>query len=131
MARRQQPPETAAEARQAATPPAETATTSTAPGEQAPANGREPPRQPNVSWAVNSDRTTRIEVAAWVNTYVSQGGEEYEQVSFSVQRSYRSDDGWQRGGSWRTHDFPVLVYLLTKAHAWALERRTSDSSMPF
>jgi hypothetical protein len=89
--------------------------------------------KPAMSWALNSDRHTRIEVAAWVHRHVSPQGEEYEQVSFTVQRSYRDQsEQWQRGGSWRTHDLPCLVFLLVqKAHAWALERRTTDSSLPF
>jgi hypothetical protein len=78
-----------------------------------------------MSWALSSDRTTRIEIAGWLNTYKAQGGEEYEQVSFTVARSYKTDDGWHKGGSWRTHDVPALQHLLAEAHAWALRRRTT------
>lgn len=90
-------------------------------------------RRPEISWALNSDRTTRIEVAAWLNTYTTQGGESYEQATFTVSRSYRDqNDQWQRGGSWRNHDLPVLMFLLTKAHTWALDRRTTvNTDTPF
>lgn len=93
----------------------------TAPPTQSNGNGH---RRPEISWRLNSDRTTSIEVAAWLNVYKTQQGEEYEQVSFTVQRSYRDqNDVWAKGGSWRNHDLPVLVYLLQKAHGWALDRR--------
>ena len=70
-------------------------------------------------------------VSVWVNNYEAQNGDQYEQVTFTIQRSYRTDDGWQRGGAYRTHDLPVLLFLLNKGHAWALERRTADASIPF
>jgi hypothetical protein len=89
-------------------------------------------RTPDVSWRLSSDRTTSIEVSAWVNEYTNQQtGEVYEQVTFTVQRSFRDQNNqWARGGSWRAHDIPILLFLLSKGHAWALERRTSDSSCP-
>ena len=88
-------------------------------------------RKPIVSWRVQSDRTTSIELACWSNTYKTQGGDEYEQLSFTVMRSYKNgDDQWVKGGSWRTHDIPVLMFLLSKAHAYALEQRTSGD-VPF
>ena len=45
--------------------------------------------------------------AAWLNTYKGQGGEEYEQVSFTVSRNYRTDEGWHKNHSWRAHDVPI------------------------
>lgn len=88
--------------------------------------------RPAVSWTLNSDRTTRIEVSAWINHYTNAQGEEYEQVSFTICRSYRDSERWHKGGSWRAHDIPCLIFLLQhKAHAWALERRTSVNSTPF
>jgi hypothetical protein len=98
-------------------------------GHHANGNGA---RRPDVSWKLSSDRTTSIEVSAWVNEYTNnQTGESYEQVTFSIQRSYRdANNVWARGGSWRTHDVPILQFLLTKAHGWALERRMTDSSCP-
>src|SRR5205823_1328485 len=95
-----------------------------------PDGGNGDRRRPAASWRLQSDRTTSVEVSAWLNTHTSAGGEEYEQVSFTIQRSYRTDQGWQRGGSWRTHDVPVLLFLLEKAHAFALERRVT-ADVPF
>ena len=91
-------------------------------------NGRRPP---DISWSLNTDRTTRVELAAWVNLYTNQQGEQYEQVSFQLTRSYRQDDGWKNGGSFRTHDLPIVAFLIAKGHAWACERRVTDSTMPF
>jgi hypothetical protein len=98
----------------------------TAPPEPPHTNGNG--RKPVVSWRVQSDRTTSVELACWVNTYRTQAGEEYEQLSFTVTRSYKnSEEQWVKGGSWRTHDIPVLMFLLSKAHAYALDNRTTVS----
>jgi hypothetical protein len=84
-------------------------------------------RRPVISWRVMSDRTTSIELACWSNTYRAQSGEEYEQLTFTVNRSYKTDEGWQRQEkpSWRAHDIPVLMFLLSKAHSYALDNRTT------
>lgn len=47
-------------------------------------------RKPVISWRLHSDRTTSIEVACWLNIHHTQTGEEYEQLSFTVQRSYKA-----------------------------------------
>ncbi len=54
-------------------------------------------------------------------------------MSFTVQRSYRDQTGtWAKGGSWRTHDLPVLTFLIAKAHADELDRRTTvNTEVPF
>ena len=90
--------------------------------------------QPLVSYRLNSDRTTSVSLAVWANTYKSQDGEEYEQLSVTVQRSYKDQQGqWQNQAkpSWRVHDLVTLMHLLQKAHSFALNRRTDDSSIPF
>lgn len=101
--------------------PSEISTAVTATTESPGDNGES--RRPAMSWALNSDRTTRIEVAAWLNTHKTQGGEEFEQVSFTITRSYKTDDGWHKGGSFRTHDKPILDHLLDEYEEWALRRR--------
>jgi hypothetical protein len=96
-------------------------------------NGQQNGRRPLVSWKLHSDRSTIIEVACWPNVYRNQAGEEYEQLSFTAQRSYRDQcDQWQTQtkASWRTHDLPILLFLLQKAHAFALERRMTEH-VPF
>ena len=90
--------------------------------------------QPLVSYRLNSDRTTSVSLAVWANTYTNQQGEEYEQLSVTVQRSYKDQQGqWQTQTkpSWRVHDLVALMHLLNKAHSFALNRRTDDSSIPF
>ena len=90
--------------------------------------------QPLVSYRLNSDRTTSVSLAVWANTYKSQDGEEYEQLSVTVQRSFKDQQGqWQNQAkpSWRVHDLVTLMHLLQKAHSFALNRRTDDSSIPF
>lgn len=96
----------------------------------APADDR---RKPLVSYRVNSDRTTSVSLAVWANQMTNtQTNEAYEQLSVTVQRRFRNDQGeWAAGGSWRVHDLPVLMFLLMKAHAFCLDRRTSDSTVPF
>ena len=96
-------------------------------------NGPEKP-QPLVSYRLGSDRTTSVSLAVWANTYTNQQGEEYEQLSVTVQRSYKDTDGrWQRQDkpSWRIHDLVTLKFLLEKAHSFAMNRRCDDSSIPF
>lgn len=89
-------------------------------------------RKPLVSYRTSSDRGTQLEVAVWSNTYRTQQGEEYEQLSVTIQRSYKDANGtWCKGGSYRAHDVPCLLFLLNKAYAFCLERRTSDSNAPF
>ena len=99
-----------------------------------PANTHPEKPQPLVSYRLNSDRTTSVSLAVWANTYKSQDGEEYEQLSVTVQRSFKDQQGqWQNQAkpSWRVHDLVALVHLLQKAHSFALNRRTDDSSIPF
>ena len=77
--------------------------------------------QPLVSYRLNSDRTTSISLAVWANTYTNQQGEEYEQLTLTVQRSYKDQQGqWQAQvkPSWRVHDLPVLLFLIEKAHSF-------------
>ena len=96
-------------------------------------HGPEKP-QPLVSFRLNSDRTTSVSLAVWGNTYTNQQGEEYEQLTISVQRSYKDAEGkWQTQArpSWRVHDIPVVIFLLDKAHSFAMNRRCDDSSIPF
>lgn len=91
-------------------------------------------RKPVISWRLQSDRTTSIELAVWANTYRSQSGEEFEQLTLTLQRSFKTDAGWQRQEkpSWRNHDIPCLLFLLQKAHAYALDRRTTvTADCPF
>ena len=96
-----------------------------------PTNGDK--KKPLVSYRLNSDRTTSIELSVWSNTFKNrETNEEYEQLSVTLSRSYKDANGqWCRGGSWRIHDLPVLLFLLQKSHAFALERRTGDSTNPF
>jgi len=99
-----------------------------------PVNGSGGKPQPLVSYRLNSDRTTSVSLAVWANTYTNGKGEEYEQLTMSVQRSYLDqNEQWQTQTkpSWRVHDIPVLLFLLQKAHTFALNRRTSDSSIHF
>ena len=100
-----------------------------------PANNHGPEKpQPLVSYRLSSDQTTSIELAVWSHSYKNQQGEDYEQLSMTVQRSYKDMQGvWQNQArpSWRTHDLPVLLFLLQKAHSFAMNRRCDDSSIPF
>jgi hypothetical protein len=107
----------------------QTATLPAPPPPPAQGNGA---RGPDVRWSIQSDKSTLIAVECFVNSYVHRNGEGYEQVHTVVTRSFLGQDGkWVRHQNWRTHDIPILLFLLAKAHAYALERRTDDSSMPF
>jgi len=86
-------------------------------------------RKPIASWRVMSDGTTSIEAAVWSNMLNGRNGE-YEQLTVTITRSYKSEDVWRKGGSFRVHDLPVLQWLLTKVHDFALTRR-ADIEIPF
>ena len=97
-----------------------------------PAPPQDDKRKPLVTFRINSDRATSISLSLWANMMTnSRTGEQFEQLSVTFQRRYLDDQGWHTGGSWRIHDLPVLVFLIQKAHAFALDRRCEDSSIPF
>src|SRR4051794_35041802 len=89
-----------------------------APAEQPPSNGEK--RRPLTSWRLMSDRTTSYELTVWSNLITPKEGEPFEQLSFQLTRSFKTDDGWQKGGGMRAHDLPVVTFLLQKAHSFAL-----------
>jgi hypothetical protein len=93
-----------------------------------PARGGEAKQKPVVSYSLQSDRTTRLEVSVWSNVYRNDKGEEWEQLACTFARSYKTDQGWQRGGAYRTHDLPVLLFLVQKAMTFAYDRRLTDSN---
>lgn len=98
----------------------------------------EPPRngeaknRPIASWSVNTDRTTRLECSLWSNLHKTKEGEEYEQITVTLTRSYKTDQGWvkQDRPSFRVHDLPLVLYLVQKAQNYGYERRTTDNA-PF
>ena len=97
-----------------------------------------PKTRPAVSYAANSDRTTRIEVAVWPRTVTVSESEEYTVYSLTLTRSWRDADGtWTDSASYRPHDVAVLLYLVQQAHHWCLSRRTrvrtpeADGDVPF
>ncbi len=115
------------------------------PSNEPPANSEgngtapaEPPKsRPVASFAANSDRTTRIEVAVWARVVKVSDQEEYTQHSLTTSRSWRDKEGkWMNNGFFRPHDVPVLLYLIREAYHWCLARRThvhveSPEELPF
>jgi hypothetical protein len=87
------------------------------------------------SWQLASDRTTWIELVCWKATAVTEDGAPYERLSYSVRRTCKDEKGKFRDEAkprWRTHDLPVLIFLLAKAHALALEHRlVPTNEVPF
>jgi hypothetical protein len=100
-------------------------------------NGEPPKNKPVATFASNSDRTTRIEVAVWARIVKVNETEEYTQYSITINRSWRSDEGvWSKSGFFRIHDIPVQMYLIQQAYNWCLCQRlqvsiASDEEMPF
>jgi len=79
--------------------------------------------KPLQSWTVMSDQTTSINLEIWSNMIQGPIGT-IEQLSCTLTRSYKDGEGnWQKGGSWRINDIPVLMFLLHKAHGYAMDRR--------
>jgi hypothetical protein len=87
------------------------------------------------SWQLASDRTTWIELVCWKSNAVTEDGTSYERLSYSLRRTCKDEKGKFRDEGkprWRTHDLPVLIFLLAKAHALALEHRlVTTSEVPF
>ncbi len=94
-----------------------------------PKNGKEP----LVRYSINTDRSTSISLAVWSNTMTNPDGSQWEQLSITISRSYKTDAGWQRQDkpSFRVHDLPLLNHLVAQAHAFACNRRMTDSTIPF
>jgi hypothetical protein len=93
--------------------------------------GNGEPKKPIQSYRLTIGTTT-LEVAVWENRVKSQFGDEWVSVySVGVQRSYRVDGGFSRGGSFRTAELPGLLYLLNKASDWIYCHKTEDSSIPW
>lgn len=89
-------------------------------------------RKPEVTYRCSVDKGTSIECSVWANQMQNGSGETWTQYSITIKRSYKDQTGtWVNGGSYRAHDLPVLQFLLTKAHAYCLNMRTDDSSIPF
>jgi hypothetical protein len=109
-----------------ATPPSEGAAPRAAPD-----NGET--KRPDVVFSLWSDRTTKIDVAVWSNE-VLVDGKAQNRCTCAISRTYRKEtDGqpeWVKSGSFRTHDVPVLCFLLERAHAWMLAQRL-DTDVPF
>ena len=94
--------------------------------------------RPVISFAANSDRTTRLEVAVWARTVKVSETEEYTQYSITLARAWRDTEGnWTGNGFYRAHDIPVLLYLVEQAYQWCLQQRThtrsieTDDDVPF
>ena len=71
-----------------------------------------------------------IEVALWPHAITLQSGETIEVHNATITRSYRDAQGhWQRGGSFRVAEIPVLIHALLRAHGHALDSR--EQNCPF
>jgi hypothetical protein len=123
---------------------AETPPEANGPHAQPAANGQSPPtgngvhpNRPAASFAAQSDRGTRVEVAVWSKRIVITEQEEYTQYTLTLSRSWRDKDGnWFGNASFRIHDIPVLLYLVQQAYNWCLAQRTevhveSNGDVPF
>ena len=132
MGRRKKPGDGEADGVAVADPPA--------PGQQSVESAGQPaaPKtRPAASFAANSDRTTRVEVAVWARVVKVGEAEEYTQYSLTLNRSWRDKDGtWTESGFYRAHDVPVLLFLVQEAYHWCVAQRTqirieSNGDVPF
>jgi hypothetical protein len=104
---------------------------------QAPQGSPPPKNRPAASFAANSDRTTRVEVAVWSKLIKVSEQEEYTQHSLTLSRSWRDKEGnWFGNAAFRIHDIPVLLYLVQQAYQWCIAQRTqvtveSAEPLPF
>jgi hypothetical protein len=86
-----------------------------------PANGA---RRPLASWKYPAASGVTVEVALWPHTIRLQDGSEIEVYNATVARSYRDQNNqWQKGGSFRVAELPVLVHALQSAFGFAMNQR--------
>jgi hypothetical protein len=116
--------------------PPEAATTTEPPPDPTTRSPSDPPagsgngekKRPVIAFRYPTDRSTTIEAAVWPSLITLQGGEQVQVYSVTVQRSYKDQAGnWQKNGSYRGHDLPVLLHALERAHAWILDQRELNS----
>jgi hypothetical protein len=106
------------------------------PPAETPTKPELPKNRPVASFIAQSDRTTRLEVAAWGRT-IKVDDEEIIQYALTFRRSWRDKEGtWNQNGSYRVHDVPVLLFLVQQAYHWCVLQRTdisiaSDEPLPF
>jgi hypothetical protein len=106
--------------------PPPTAEQSATPQLQPEANGQDKPekKRPAASFSAMSDRTTRIELSVWARQVKVSDTEEYTQFWLTFSRSWCETDGvWHANASYRTHDVPVLVFLVQQAYQWCVSQR--------
>jgi hypothetical protein len=100
------------------------------PAEPLPAVLAPPPggaRRPAASWKYPAAGGVTVEVALWPHTVTLQSGETIEVFNATVSRSYKDAQGqWQKGGSFRVAEIPVLVHALLRAHGFALDAREQN-----
>jgi hypothetical protein len=85
------------------------------------------PRRPCFSLKCNTDRTTSISVAVWANEVTWPDQTTGTTYSITFSRSYKDNAGaWHQNQNYRGHDIPVLLHLLSRAHQWCLDQRTSS-----
>lgn len=98
-----------------------------------PASENAATKRPAIVFSLWTDRSTNVEVAVWPHK-VPFDGKVQTRYTCTISRAYRKDtDGhaeWVKNSSFRTHDVPVLCFLLERAHAWMLAQRL-DSGIPF
>ncbi len=84
-------------------------------------------RRPVASWKYPAAGGVTVEVALWPHTVTLQSGETIEVYNATITRSYRDAHGqWQKGGSLRIAEIPVLIHALLRAHGFALDAREQN-----
>jgi len=84
-------------------------------------------RRPVASWKFPVAAGVTVEVALWPHSITLQSGETIEVFNATVTRSYKDASGqWQKGGSYRVSEIPVLIHALLRAHGYALDAREQN-----
>ena len=87
-----------------------------------PPNGEK--KRPAAAWTFPAVAGVTVDVALWPSTIKLQSGEEIVVYNATITRSYKDASGqWQKGGSFRISEIPVLVHALLRAHAFGLDAR--------
>ncbi len=68
---------------------------------------------------VHSVRIGRIKASIWANK--TKRGQTFHNVT--VQRLFKSEDGWRSTASFGRDDLPLVGKALDRAHSWIFEQR--------
>lgn len=79
---------------------------------------KDPPIWSRKMWTGSAN----VEVAVFAKVVNEGKDDEFTAYNVSPRRTWKTDEGYQSSGSFRQEDLPVLIQLLSQAHAEVVTR---------